>query len=174
MVTNLHFRFQVLLLSFYRHEHPQRINLWKRTYFFQIMLRYRAILFRSCSDIIILMQGDINLFKTNTERGRWGLREGQIASVASSIRLFDQSWKKTSRESIIKSWLKSNWLAIQHEWEVKSILCNGDDDMIDIFGPMSTNNRQILRFCVQCAVRSLLRLRMHIRWPIISTVLPHY
>ena len=54
---------------------------------------------------------DSDVFKDNTERGKWGVREGQLPHIADTMELFDKSWRIISQGSILRSWLKITCLS---------------------------------------------------------------
>eukprot|EP00171_Calliarthron_tuberculosum_P011986 IDg11986t1 len=81
------------------------------------------------------MQSQDHGFKSNSGRGRWSLREGQLPHVADAISLFDQSWSETGKKGIIKCLLKSTSLDPEHAHTLRHVLALYQDDIIDIANP---------------------------------------
>ncbi len=61
-------------------------------------------------DILLRLQGSDHGFRSNSARGRYGLREGQVPHIADAINLMDRSWNDVSVCDVINCWIKSTCL----------------------------------------------------------------
>ena len=94
-------------------------------------IRYPSILLRC----VILMIEERATGRTNfTEDsgcGKWGMREGQLPHVADAMEMFTESMNALSRNSILRSWKKSQCYYEMHVSEANSII-NGITDENEI------------------------------------------
>ena len=74
-------------------------------------------------------------FESNSRRGKWGLEEGQLLHVANAMKLFNKAWNLTSRQLVIKFWIKSEVIGVNQQKQLRLIL-NGltqTDPEVDIY-----------------------------------------
>ena len=86
----------------------------------QSKIRYRSLLLRHTFEIAEKKRSGNHNFKNDSQRGHYGLREGQLPHVADAIQLFNDSWNQTTNATALKCWIKSKSLPAMLESETVS------------------------------------------------------
>ena len=61
-------------------------------------------------------------FRSDSQRGMYGVREGQLLHIGDAMNLFNEAWSMTRRSIIIKWWLKSLGLPENLRIEARELL----------------------------------------------------
>ena len=83
---------------------------------------YRTALVDATLEVLERYQASEYALKINSGRGNWGLEESQLHHVADAIKLSKKAWSLTSRQSVIRSWLKSGIIGVNHQNQLQLIL----------------------------------------------------
>ena len=98
----------------------------------QTKIRYRSILLRRICHNAEKRRTGNHSFKNDTGRGKWGLKEGQLPHVADAITLFNDAWMRTTKQTILKCWVKSQCLPLVHRDNACQLIRASSEPMIDL------------------------------------------
>lgn len=88
-------------------------------------VRYRSNLLRMTLNVLLQRcqpATDTSPFPASNDRGRLGLKHGFLPHVGDAIDLYDESWSATTRESVVRCWMKSSCLPDIHMSSLRAIL----------------------------------------------------
>ena len=85
-------------------------------------IRYRSLLLRITIDGMLVNQSQSRLFRNSFQHGMLGIRDGFLPTVGDAMELYNESWHLTSRNAVIKCWMKSHCLPESHIVRCRSIL----------------------------------------------------
>ena len=77
----------------------------------QSKMRYRSILSKQLVDKAMKWDSGEHHFPLNSNSGKWGVRDGHLPHVGDAMYAFNEAWRKTSRSTIPKCWIKSKCLS---------------------------------------------------------------
>ena len=85
-------------------------------------VRYRSLLLQS---VIILMDARFRNeieFRSDSQRGMYGIHEGQLPYIGDASNIFNEAWSMTKRSTVIKCWVKSMCLPENLRIEARDLL----------------------------------------------------
>ena len=77
--------------------------------------------------------------KETSSNGEWGLQDGMLPHAGDAIMLFDSSWKMMTRSEIIKYWIRSEYLGIEH-LNQNNFMLDQERNSTDVDIDLTSNN----------------------------------
>ena len=77
-------------------------------------VRYRSLLLRSVINVMASKFSGKVEFRSDAQRGKHGIRDGQRLHMVDAIDIFNLAWSANQNSAVIKCWLKSSCLLESH------------------------------------------------------------
>ena len=110
-------------------------------------MRYRSVLLRMVIDVMLeLNSSDGAPLHPTSEQGKWGLQQGHLPHVGDAMTIFDEAWSATSKETVIKCWIKSQCLPPAYVEKARDILLapRGEEIQLNLDEPISQSTSETL------------------------------
>ena len=87
-------------------------------------VRYRSLLLRQIFDDTITWNSEESHFPLSCNSGKFGVRDGHMPQVGDAMSLFNDSWSKTKRTTILRCWIKRKCLSDSQIKQARNICSN--------------------------------------------------
>ena len=88
----------------------------------QSKIRYRSILLKQVVDNTMKWDSGEHHFPPTSNIEKWVVTDGHLPHVGDAMFIFNEAWRKTSRSTILKCWIKSKCLSEMQVQDANNIL----------------------------------------------------